>query len=254
IRRIIVRVFRIIPFNLAIKGIRILLESQGMGSGAQVYKSGEIEAIKNIFANQNHHELTIFDVGANRGEYSKALIPQFEHTKFHLFEPAKRTFEVLDQALPDSPQVEKNNIALGRISGKRELFKEGQISRIASLSKLSVTNAIYTELVEVTTLDEYVHMHNIKKIDLLKIDVEGHELDVLYGGSSLLSDNKIRFIQFEFGEFNIDTRITFQELFTYLKSFGYTTYIVKHGRLVEIHVYDVIYEYHSATNYLAVNH
>ena len=218
-----------------------------------VSKSGEIEAIKNIFADQNHHELTIFDVGANRGEYSKALIPQFKRTKFYLFEPARQTFKVLDQALPDSPQVKKNNIALGKISEKRELFKEGQISRIASLSKLSVTNALYTEFVEVTTLDKYVNMHNIKQIDLLKIDVEGHELDVLYGGSHLLKNKKIRFIQFEFGEFNIDTRITFHELFTYLKSFEYTIYIVKHGRLVEIHVYDVVYEHHSATNYLAVN-
>ena len=253
IRNSILRVCRIIPFNLAIKCIRILLESQGLGFGAQVYKSGEIEAIKKVFARQTNNNLTIFDVGANRGEYTKALILQFECAKFHLFEPAKQTFKVLDQALPDSPQVKKNNIALGKISEKRELFKESKISRIASLSKLSVTNAIYTELVEVTTLDAYVNSHNIKQIDLLKIDVEGHELDVLCGGTSLLKNKRIRVIQFEFGEFNIDTRITFKELFTYLKSYGYTIYIVKHGRLVKIHVYDVIYEYHSATNYFAVN-
>ena len=68
----------------------------------------------------------------------------------------------------------------------------------------------FEEQVSLIRFDEY-WKNKDQLIDYVKIDVEGHELDVLEGFGDLI--NKIKLIQFEFGGCNIDTR-------TFFKIFG----------------------------------
>ena len=109
------------------------------------------------------------------------------------------------------------------------------------------------EEINTTTLDEYVSINKIGEIDLLKIDVEGHELDVLNGAHKCLQENKIGCIQFEFGGCNIDTRTFFQD-FWYLL-------VEKHGFLIfritplgtkPVKTYSELDEIFLTTNFFAV--
>ena len=50
------------------------------------------------------------------------------------------------------------------------------------------------------------------RIDYLKLDIEGHELFALKGGARMLAERRVRFVQFEFGEANVDFR-------TYIRDF-----------------------------------
>ena len=65
-----------------------------------------------------------------------------------------------------------------------------------SSTNIKVTDKVRIQL---DTLDSYVHNTKINSIDLLKIDVEGHELKVLEGAKNSLSKNIIKCIQFEYG-------------------------------------------------------
>ena len=104
------------------------------------------------------------------------------------------------------------------------------------------------------TLDEYCRNNAVTSIDLLKIDVEGHELDVLEGARAMFSNTSVKFVQFEFGGCNIDTRTFIQDFFYFFKPFGFEIYrITPSGYCQHLPVYKETYEQFITTNFLAVH-
>ena len=67
-----------------------------------------------------------------------------------------------------------------------------------------------------TTVDRYCAEHEIARIDPLKLDVEGHELDVFDGAARMLSQRRIGLVAVEFGGTNIDSRVFFREIYNRL--------------------------------------
>jgi FkbM family methyltransferase len=252
VRRLLKSLLSYIPHAIAKKIIRLLMESQGLGSGARVQTSGELNAIRHSFRRKKGNALTIFDVGANRGEYSIALSGLFPTARIYAFEPSPNTFKLLVNEVSGVSQIDAVNIGFGNENETTSLYKENSIARIASLTELEVTNSEFTERVRIRRLDDYLKDAEIQRIDLLKIDVEGHEWDVLQGAISTLKSGKVFSIQFEFGEFNIDTRILFRTIFRFLKEAGYTVFLIQPHGLARIDSYEIIYEYFASTNFLAV--
>jgi FkbM family methyltransferase len=252
VRRLLKSLLSYIPHAIAKKLIRLLMESQGLGSGARVQTSGELNAICYSFRRKKGNALTIFDVGANRGEYSIALSGLFPTARIYAFEPSPNTFKLLVNEVSGVSQIDAENIGFGKENETTSLYKENSIARIASLTELEVTNPKFTERVSIRRLDDYLKDTKIQRIDLLKIDVEGHEWDVLQGAVSTLKSGKVFSIQFEFGEFNIDTRICFRTLFRFLEEAGYTVFLIQPNGLTRIDSYEIIYEYFASTNFLAV--
>jgi hypothetical protein len=101
------------------------------------------------------------------------------------------------------------------------------------------------------TLDEYCRENNVATVDLLKLDVEGHELAVLNGGRELLDRGAIDFIQFEFGGCNIDSRTYFRDFHSLLAPRFHLYRILARG-LWPIDRYDESLEAFGTTNYLAI--
>src|SRR3954452_7296494 len=110
----------------------------------------------------------------------------------------------------DVPLVECRQLALGDESGTARLFVSAADSSTSSLhpETFAISQMRSTESYEVTvdTLDRVADRLGIGRIDLLKIDVEGHELAVLNGARELLGRGALRMIQFEFGERNLASR------------------------------------------------
>jgi predicted sugar kinase len=69
-----------------------------------------------------------------------------------------------------------------------------------------------TVTVEVATLDAFADAHGIDRIDFLKIDVEGHEKDVIAGASQRLHDGRIGVVQFEYGGTYLDAGVRLREV------------------------------------------
>jgi hypothetical protein len=73
----------------------------------------------------------------------------------------------------------------------------------------------------------------------LKIDVEGHEMDVLAGAERMFLNRAIGLVMFEFGGCNIDTRTFLQEFFYFFKKRGmYLGRLTAHGYIREYEVYN----------------
>ena len=104
--------------------------------------------------------------------------------------------------------------------------------------------------IEIRSIDSFCLENNVNHIHFLKIDVEGNELAVLNGASETIKSNKIDFIQFEFGDCNIDSRTYFQDFYYLLKKDFQIYRILKDG-LYKLENYKETYETFITTNFLA---
>jgi len=107
------------------------------------------------------------------------------------------------------------------------------------------------EEVKLERIDSFCQNNNINHIDLLKLDVEGNELNILKGAENLIKSKSIDFIQFEFGPCDIDSRTFFQDFF-YLLTPRYKIYRLLKNGLVLIDKYETTLESFLTTNFLAV--
>jgi hypothetical protein len=109
-----------------------------------------------------------------------------------------------------------------------------------------------TEEISLKTGIDYVTGHAIEKIHLLKVDVEGHELDVFGGFGDFLHPDRIDYIQFEYGGANLDSHTSLLELHNYLSAKGFILCKMKRNKL-EIQSYDPRLENFMYQNWVAVS-
>jgi FkbM family methyltransferase len=244
--------------NLIDKRIKALQRLAGVGTGGSVGHSGEFAILKNL-KRLKSPSYCIFDVGANRGDFTGSALPYFsdsESFSIHCFEPSKTAFKALSDKLKGNPHVILNNIGLGKEKGEFDLFTDSPGSGGASLTKRNLEHFgiefSQSEKIRVDRVDSYCSANDIERIDLLKIDVEGHEHDVLRGAQSMFENEGIRIVTFEFGGCNIDTRTYFRDFYYFFKERHFQLYrITPSGYLYPIPSYKESYEQFRTTNFLA---
>ena len=107
---------------------------------------------------------------------------------------------------------------------------------------------------EINTIDNYCSENSIDHIHLLKIDIEGHELDALAGAKEMFALKSIDIVTFEFGGCNIDTRTFFQDFWYFFNEANFKIFrITPSGYLHPLKSYKEIYEQFRTTNFIAVS-
>ncbi len=162
---------------------------------------------------------TIFDVGANLGIWTRAALRINPQVAVHCFEPCLGTYRALqNNRFP--PQVVCNNFALGDRAGQAVMHINPNCSGGNSIycREWAQGDLASSESVSVRTLDDYCSERGLDRIDLLKIDVEGHELAVLRGSQEMLRSHRISVIQFEYGGTYLDARILLKDVWDYITS------------------------------------
>jgi hypothetical protein len=136
---------------------------------------------------------------------------------------------------------------------KVEMFSPAPGSKLASVyQRTSVWQSASQEVVACKTIDSYCREQVINRIHFLKIDVEGHELEVLQGAKGLLEAGRIDFIQFEFSAAHIDARVFFRDFYELLARQYQILRVLQNG-LARVREYKPELElFKRATNYLAV--
>lgn len=235
---------------------RLALRGMNFGGGDSVHDSGEVHAIHYIKQALQHigKGMTIFDVGANVGDYSLFLSQQFANATIYSFEPSQAAFNVFLQNMKGTANVQPYHCGFGDTNDTLTLYANYTGSALSSLYPrrldhfgIDMSNR---ETVTIQKLDDFCVENQIDHIHFLKLDVEGNELKVLNGAKAMIDSHAIDFIQFEFGGCNIDSRTFFQDFYYFLNE-KYTIYrIVKDG-LTPIQHYNESLEIFITTNYLA---
>ncbi len=199
----------------------------------------------------------IFDVGANKGEYSSSILNYLPFSKVFAFEPNPKAF--LD--LQKKKEINTYNVALGNKKGKEKIhvYKDTPNSQHGSLFP-NFAKVINSELskketfsfdININTIDNFCSENEIFQIDFLKIDVEGYEFSVLQGAKKMLDNNNIKIIQFEFNVSNILSKVFLFDFYNLLED-KYNFYRLDTNRLIPLGEYNSMNEIFKFQNLLTI--
>lgn len=196
----------------------------------------------------NDVDLLLLDVGANAGDFSSAFFESLS-TKYKLksygFEPYPLI--TVRQDLKENPNYTLIPKAIGKEKGSLVLHvptpngEEVSATCCSSLYSRPVFDSwddtyIKKFDVEVTTLDEFITQNKITKVDFLKVDVEGWELNAFKGASKSLANGIVATGLFEYGiDFMTETGGNLGDILDFMDSHNYSCFWGTQGRHSRLH-------------------
>jgi FkbM family methyltransferase len=231
---------------------RIAAYGQGKGYGAATMNK-EVRLLQSFVKTK---PMLAIDIGGNIGNYTAELRKKNPTLEIHTFEPSFVNVIKLNDRFQSDRLVKVVPVALSDTSGYATLFSNEPGSGLGSLvkRKLNHLNISFDTKEEISTIrfEDYWNVElQSRNIDLLKIDIEGHELTALKGFGGALQATQV--IQFEFGGCNIDTRTYFQDFWYYFKDQYFEIYRITPFGAKRVSRYKESDEFFSTTNFIAVN-
>ena len=130
-----------------------------------------------------------WDIGANAGILSSEIAARVQAREHHFFEPNPRIYPWAVTALEHLTQAQGHPIAISRESGRATLTIPRNRSAYGSLEECASSDSDQVE-VETVTGDVLVYDRKFSLPTVIKIDTEGHEVDVIAGMSRLIAEHQ----------------------------------------------------------------
>ncbi|MDP1955365.1 MAG: FkbM family methyltransferase [Polaromonas sp.] len=198
--------------------------------GRKLYSWARREASSNFDTNGEHWLLRsvvakadksaksiLLDIGAHKGYWSENAASLLRYHKaqghVHAFEPTSSTYSYLAEKFLGSQVVTANKIAMSDRSGESDFFIAGELAGTNSLLK---KDGARVETVNTMRLDDFLLMHQIEHVLLVKSDTEGHDLSVLRGAAETLQKGLIDAWQFEYNHRWITGRSFLKDVFDFI--------------------------------------
>lgn len=240
------------------KQVLALNHALGIGAGGEFSESGEY-VLFDLLEERCQPPYCIFDVGSNKGQFLNYAVGCLKVEEFclHCFEPSLETFGILEKSRVADDRIKLNNIGLGSAKSESMLYSNAKGAEGASLTKRDLDHLgisfSYSEVVQIETLDDYCANNKVDQIHILKMDIEGHELDALRGSIKMIMKNAIDMILFEFGGCNIDTRRFFRDYWHFFQNTNMDIHrVTPSGYLSKITQYKEEYEQFLCSNFIAI--
>jgi FkbM family methyltransferase len=170
----------------------------------------------------------IYDLGANVGTWSllaKTIVPQ---ATIHAFEPIKEYQEKLLANTNKDQNIHLHKVGIGNLNGEMRMNIAGHSSSFLEITE-AITNLFPNEkktgevFTPVRRLDDYVHENNLPYPQLMKLDVEGYELEVLKHASECLKRCQYLILEVSFSERHKGQAL-FHEITSFLGKKGFYAY------------------------------
>ncbi len=195
----------------------------------------------------------IFDVGANVGDWTLMAHVLCPAADIHCFEVMDATCERLAHRVATLPRIKVNAHGLLDRDGEVALTYFPQDTGMTTVMESPRDEPHAPARGRVERGDTYARSHDIRRVDFLKIDVEGAEHLVLEGLRGMIAEGRVDVIQFEYGTANILSHWLLCDFYRFFEEHGYQV-----GKIYPDHVafrgYHVRDEDFRGPNYLAVRH
>lgn len=176
-------------FVLGDTKFKIYLDPDNGGVDYEIYAHKHFESgILNLFKAELKSGDVFLDIGANIGQH--AMYASCFSKKVYAFEPIKRLYDQFNNSVfvNNILNIQIFNYALG--DKKEDLNIYSNEINMGASSILVSENRKVEQVIKVLRLDDEYENMNIEKVDFVKIDVEGYELNVLLGMRNIIQKYK----------------------------------------------------------------
>lgn len=159
---------------------------------------------------------TIIDGGAHKGETTAEFKRAFSDPKIIAFEPQPLLAEKIQKEYENDDGVEVYNTAIGAEKKAKKLYKIGKYSGRSSLFTPKYSNHGADDVekridVQMQKLDDCIS----EKVDILKLDLQGYELNALKGANNVLKNTDVILTEVQFKDL-YENASTFCDIHKYL--------------------------------------
>jgi FkbM family methyltransferase len=196
------------------------------------------------------------DIGGNIGDYTAELLKTTPSLEVHVFEPSALNIGKLRERFATQKNVTIVPSGVSNSTETATLYANRPGSGLGSLTKRNLAHFKidfdHSETVSVIRFEDYWGRElRRRQIDIVKIDIEGHELAALKGFGEAIQS--VAVLQFEFGGSNIDTRTFFQDFWYFFQKVDFDVYRITPLGLERIERYRETDETFLVTNFIAAN-
>lgn len=181
----------------------------------------------------------VFDVGANVGIWSECVLKHRPGAKIFAFEPTQENFDIISKKSYQK-KFKSYKFAMGQNESTVDFCFYPNNTGLSTKYRRFTAEKLHgegepicTKVIQ-TTIDMFAKRNNLNKINFIKIDVEGAELDVFKGAVDCLEYNIIDYIQFEYGGTYIDANIKLKDIVDFMAIYPYKLYKITNYGLVPV--------------------
>ena len=174
----------------------------------------------------------VLDIGANIGFYATILSDIVgEKGVVHCFEPDSKNFEHLKKTTADFKNIKINNKAVGPKTEKLKIYT----SKNLNVDHRTYKPEEYDKEIEIDAVSIDDHLAADPKVDFIKMDIQGFEMQAIQGMQTILDKNKDIKLISEFWPYGLKKAgSSLTEYFNFLQSKGFTCYLLEETSLLKL--------------------
>jgi FkbM family methyltransferase len=170
---------------------------------------------------------TIFDIGANTGEFAQLIHGILPEARILSFEPLTEPFSTLQRNMAGIANFHAFNFALGASNLTYEMHHNdfspsSSLLEMTDLHKASFpfTEHTISETVAVRRLDDVAWEMRAEEEILIKIDVQGYEEQVISGGEDFIARARLLIIEVSFKKL-YEGQPLFNDIYQHVREKGF---------------------------------
>lgn len=195
-----------------------------------IYNPGPVGSMEVLLRSLRDRGLkcgAIMDVGANQTQWSQTASTIFPESWFFLIEPLEEYKPLLLEFSIYHEKVKSFDVALGAETGEKTftIWDDLDGSSFLPPADKKLLKEEKQRVVHMTTIDQLMDDFDLEIPEIVKIDVQGYELEVLKGASNIIGETEVFILEVSMFPFDdLPDVPVFDEVYEFMKEKGYVVY------------------------------
>lgn len=184
----------------------------------EIESNGERWLQRAVIAANKSALIVGFDVGANRGDWVHGFLKPGVQSRIFCYEPIPNTFSMLEDAVKDRRAILINKAISGEVGELQfnSVIDNPHLSTIYDVDTYGEGHEVERVVVESTTGDIEIESFGLEHVNIVKVDAEGHDVEVIMGFRKSIAQDYIDIFQFEYNHFSLVAKRSLRDFYNIL--------------------------------------